>query len=190
MESSNMNKNVYQNGKIYKIVDIGYNEQYFGSTTVELSSRMSRNRAKYRGARQTNSNSSCTAFTLFDEYGLENCKIELVEMYPCESKEELRQREGFWIKQETCVNKRMAGRTKAEYYLENKDWCQEQHKQYRQLNQDKIRAHRKEYKSANIQKIRESSKQYWLDNIDRIKDKHKSYYRESIDKINAKNKEK
>jgi hypothetical protein len=35
MESSKMNNNVYTNGKIYKIVDVGYNEQYFGSTTVE-----------------------------------------------------------------------------------------------------------------------------------------------------------
>ena len=48
MESSNMNKNVYQNGKIYIIVDVGYNEQYFGSTTVELSTRMARHRDKYK----------------------------------------------------------------------------------------------------------------------------------------------
>ena len=174
MESSNMNNNIYKTGKIYKIVYDGYNDQYFGSTTVELSTRMSRHRAKYREARQTNSNYSCTAFSLFDTYGVENCKIELVEMYPCESKEELRKREGFWSKQETCVNKRMAGRTKVEYDLENKDRYQEQHKQYRQLNQERIRAHNKEQKSANIQKIRESPKQYWLDNIDRIKDKHKA----------------
>jgi hypothetical protein len=151
---------------------------------------MSRHRAKYREARQTNSNYSCTAFNLFDTYGVENCKIELVEMYPCESKEELRKREGFWIKQETCVNKRIAGRTKAEYYLENKDSIQEQRKVYRQLNQEQIRAQKKEYKSANSQKIRESSKQYWLDNIDRIKDRRKVYYRENLEKINAKNKEK
>jgi hypothetical protein len=32
------------------------------------------------------------------KYGIENCKIELVEAYPCENKEELRKREGYWIK--------------------------------------------------------------------------------------------
>ena len=40
MESSNMNNNIYKNAKIYKIVDIAYTEQYFGSTTVDLSTRM------------------------------------------------------------------------------------------------------------------------------------------------------
>ena len=49
MESSNMNNNIYKSAKIYKIVDVGYNEQYFGSTTVELSSRMSKHRERYRG---------------------------------------------------------------------------------------------------------------------------------------------
>ena len=116
MESSKLINNIYKNSKIYKIVDVGYNEQYFGSTVVELSTRMSRHRAKYKETKQTNSTYSCTAVLLFDKYGVDNCKIELVETYPCESKEELRQREGYWMKQETCVNKRMAGRTKPEYY--------------------------------------------------------------------------
>ena len=55
MESSKMNNNVYQHGKIYKIVDIGYNEQYFGSTTVELSTRMARHRDRYRNTKRVNS---------------------------------------------------------------------------------------------------------------------------------------
>ena len=45
MESPNVSKNVYQHGKIYKIVDIGYTMVYIGSTTVELATRMARHRA-------------------------------------------------------------------------------------------------------------------------------------------------
>ena len=37
----------YQNGKIYKIVDVGYNKTYYGSTCESLSQRMTRHRAKY-----------------------------------------------------------------------------------------------------------------------------------------------
>ena len=31
---------------------------------------------------------------IFNEFGIENCKIELIENYPCQSKEELFKREG------------------------------------------------------------------------------------------------
>ena len=42
---------------------------------------------------------------------MENCKIELVENYACNSKEELNAREGFYIQNNECVNKLVAGRT-------------------------------------------------------------------------------
>ena len=38
--------NKYQNAKIYKIVDIGYNKCYIGSTCEELSQRMARHRIR------------------------------------------------------------------------------------------------------------------------------------------------
>ena len=52
---------------------------------------------------------------IFDKFGFENCKIELVENFPCNSKEELTKREGFYIQSNDCVNKHIAGRTKEEY---------------------------------------------------------------------------
>ena len=85
--------NRYENGKIYKITDIGYNKCYIGSTTETLSQRMARHKGRYKeylsgGADNTRSH------WLFDEFGVENCKIELVEIYPCNSKEELERQEG------------------------------------------------------------------------------------------------
>ena len=146
MESSNMNTNIYKNCKIYKIVDVGYNEQYFGSTVVELSTRMARHRSKYKGY-EKGDKYYCTSFILFEKYDLDNCKIELVEMYPCDSKEELRKREGHWIRQEECVNKRIAGRTLQEhlkeyrpkYYKENKEIILEKVRKYKLENEDKIK---------------------------------------------------
>ena len=40
--------NRYENGKIYKIVDVGYNKMYIGSTCESLSKRMERHRASYK----------------------------------------------------------------------------------------------------------------------------------------------
>jgi hypothetical protein len=151
MESSKINNNIYKNGKIYKIVDIGYNEQYFGSTTVELSTRMSRHRSNYKRY-EKGDKYYCTSFILFGKYDLDNCKIELVEMYPCSSKEELRKREGYWIKQEDCVNKRIAGRTLKEhlevyrpkYYKENCEMIKEKVRKYHLENKEKIKAYNDE----------------------------------------------
>ena len=52
---------------------------------------------------------------------MDNCKIELIENYCCECKEELLRREGHYIRENECVNKLIAGRTKKEYKSENKE---------------------------------------------------------------------
>jgi hypothetical protein len=43
-------------------------------------------------------------------------KSELVEDFPCDNKEQLRQREGWYIQNNPCVNKRVAGRSVQESY--------------------------------------------------------------------------
>ena len=64
---------------------------------------------------------------MFDEYGTENCKIELIEEYPCENKIQLQKREGFHIQNTHCVNKRVEGQDltrqeyDAQYWLNNKE---------------------------------------------------------------------
>ena len=65
------------------------------------------------------------SFVLFDLYGIENCKIELLEKFSCEIQEELLKREGETIQAYECVDKHLAGRTKKQWYLDNKDSCNE-----------------------------------------------------------------
>jgi len=85
-------ENKYKRGKIYKIIDVGYNKCYIGSTAEKtLSNRMSRHRYDYKIYKQT-LNEKMTCFDIFDEYGIENCKIELIENYPFNNIEELRKR--------------------------------------------------------------------------------------------------
>ena len=68
--------NKYQNGKIYKIVDVGYNKCYIGSTCESLSQRMARYRVCYKSFMKGVSGRT-RSFDLFQEFGIDNCKIEL-----------------------------------------------------------------------------------------------------------------
>ena len=79
-----MENNKYQKSKIYQITDIGYSKCYIGSTTEELSQRMARHRADYKEFLNTN-NKYCRAFDIFNEYGIDNCKIELIGFYKCDT---------------------------------------------------------------------------------------------------------
>ena len=142
--------NKYQNGKIYQLVDIGYTMCYIGSTYVPLSRRMCRHRAHYTAFKNHKNNANrMTSYESFDKFGVENCKIELLENYPCNSKEELLAREGYWIRNTQCVNKLVQGRTQAEYM---QGWADS--------NKDKLREYKKAWHLSNLQDIREKSKKY------------------------------
>jgi hypothetical protein len=119
---------------IYKIRDLESREFYYGSTTTPIYSRMARHRYSFRKGLPYKSN------LLFEKYGIENCIIELVERYPCETKEELLKREGFYITNNPCVNKCVAGRTPKEYYENNKD----KYKSYYLNNKERILKRMKE----------------------------------------------
>ena len=106
--------NKYRNGKIYKITDIENTKCYIGSTIMELSHRMMLHKSCYKRKYR-----NITVYQIFDEFGFENCKIELIEHAPCDSKKDLEHREGYYIRCICCVNCRIAGRTGIEYYYDN-----------------------------------------------------------------------
>ncbi len=102
----------YQKGKIYKIESHLGDKIYVGATTKEyLSQRMTTHRKGYiqwkNGKFQ-----NISSFQLFEEYGIENCQIVLLEICPCNSKDELNAREAHHIRNLQCVNKLIPGRTK------------------------------------------------------------------------------
>ena len=75
-----------------------------------------------------------SAIEIFDEFGIEDCKIELIENYPCNCKEELLRREGHYIKSIDCVNNVIPHRMEEErkevareYYYKNKEKILEKH---------------------------------------------------------------
>jgi len=170
----------YNNGKIYKIESTLGDMVYYGSTTKQyLSQRMTKHRSDYNRWLSGKDAGKYRSFDLFDEYGIENCKIVLVENFPCKSKDELTAREAYYIRNFDCGNKCVPGRTYKEYIEDNKDKILERKKQYRENNKDKI----KEYYQNNKDKILEQNKQYREDNKDKIADQGKQYREDNKDKI-------
>jgi hypothetical protein len=152
----------YSNGKIYKIEPVNGEEGdiYIGSTTKKLlSQRMTKHRGDYKCWKNENGTKT-TSFDLFDKYGIDNCKIILLELVKAKSKDELHSRESFFIKSLECVNKNIPGRTYKEYKEDNeykiKECQKECSKEYYKNNKDK----RKEYNENNKEKIQVKKKEY------------------------------
>lgn len=82
----------YSNGKIYEIVGGGM--RYIGSTCKKLSNRKADHNCKTRY-------NKCMSRLIINKYEWE---INLLEEYPCNSKEELLFRESYWINKLDCIN--------------------------------------------------------------------------------------
>ena len=126
-----MSNNKYEKAKIYKIWSTQGDKIYVGSTCKEyLSQRMVAHRCSYNQWK-SKSIKYTSSFILFDEYGTENCMIEQLEAKNCNSKDELRQLEGQYIRNLDCVNKIISGRTSRQYFEENKEKIHRYQEQYR-----------------------------------------------------------
>ena len=81
---------------------------YVGSTCQPLSKIMHEHKSKSRCNKNCGDNKFYQAMR---EIGLDKCYIELIETYPCKSKEELRAREGHYIREKDTLNQKVAGRS-------------------------------------------------------------------------------
>ena len=166
--------NKYGTGKIYKIVDTAYTDCYIGSTIMTLSSRMALHRRDYKQYKAGQAG-YVSSYALFDMYGVDNCKIELIEDYPCESREQLAKREGYHIKQEECINKCVAGRTVKEWHEEHREDRKEYYKNYRETNKEKKKTTDKAYYEANREARQTHAKAYYEANREAISVKNKEH---------------
>jgi hypothetical protein len=107
----------YQNGKIYKIVSNETDMIYIGSTCKLLCQRLAQHRSTYK-AYQSGKYRFVTSFKLLE---IGECKIILLEKFPCNSREELNARERFYIENNECVNKVVPMRTRIEYNKDNRE---------------------------------------------------------------------
>ena len=111
-----------------------------------------------------------------DEYGVANCKIELIENYPCNSKEELLRREGEYIKNIECVNKCVAGRTAKEYKQEHKEYFNAKRREHYKNNKEAHSQKVKEYQEQHKEEIAKRRHKHYEANKDIIAEKQREYY--------------
>ena len=135
------------NGKIYKLIDNSSDNVYIGSTCRSLEERLSEHKRGYKRFLK----GLLRNVKSFDIIKNNDYKIELLEKCKIKTKEELHERERFFIQNNECLNKVVPGRTKEEYYIDNKDKI----KEYRDTNKDKINKDHKEYNNKNKDKISE-----------------------------------
>ena len=157
----------YSKGQIYKIWDTSYTKCYIGSSVQPLCKRMLKHKCDYK--RYVNGKFDyVSVFDLFDEFGEQNCKIEWVEDFSCNSKKELNAREGYYIRNNECVNKKIEGRDKKQYYQDRREHFLEK----AQIHRDNHREERKEY-----------FKQRYIDKKEEIVEKKKEHIQNNLEKV-------
>ena len=96
----------YQKSKIYKIISTSGPLIYIGTTTKKyLSQRLDALKTQYKKYKEDKTINKNYCFILFDEYGIENCYIILLEAVIVDNIEELRAKEKEYIIKYECVNK-------------------------------------------------------------------------------------
>ena len=97
----------FKNGRIYCIRNMIDDDIYVGSTCQPINKRM----AKHRDSRKEEKNHNMKLYAKMRDIGVDNFYIELIEECPCDNLEQLRRREGHFIREMATLNKNIAGQT-------------------------------------------------------------------------------
>jgi hypothetical protein len=170
----------YQLGKIYRIVCNTTGLVYVGSTCEPtLAKRLQAHKSHYKHFLKNNeTHLHLSSYRILEN---DNYEIILIEKCPCDSKDELHQRERFYIESMDCVNKNVPGRTKEDdiaYRRENKEIIKERGKKYYDEQREIILEKKKEYAEINKERIKEYQVKYREENKEALKDFRKKKYAE------------
>lgn len=110
----------YQQGKIYEIVSGG--KRYIGSTTEKRLERRLQKHIYNKRAFEKGNREWTSSYELIDK---PDCQINLLELYPCNNRLELREREKHYITTLQCINKVIPNQTMDEWRERNKDKVKE-----------------------------------------------------------------
>jgi len=150
-------KGDYKNGKIYKIWSLETDKIYIGSTCDSLTNRMSGHRTVYKQWKEGKRDITSSA-VLFDLVGVENCEIEWVKDFPCETKKQLNKEEGRVMRQnkDLIVNRKLEGRSQKEYREDHK----ERIKEYRDEHKEQNKEYMKEYRDTHKEELKIKEKAF------------------------------
>lgn len=186
-----MTDNIYQRGKIYKIVTGQTDDIYVGSTTqYYLSNRLKEHRWCLTSWMKGNKTSYCTSYEIVK---YPDAKIILLETYPCQSKDELRAREQHYISiLPNCVNRCKAICTRDEHLERMRKWHHE-HKEevakrakvYREDNREYLLQKKSEYYHNNSTEINNKRRNEYVNKANELCAYQKKYRDENVEKVKA-----
>lgn len=163
----------YNTGKIYKLV-CEDGKYYIGSTIRPLKARLSSHK---NASTKTETN---IAYNHIKTIGWDNVTIEIIEVFSCENRNQLLERETLHIAQHKedimCLNTRnpLTDDTTPEAKQAHKETC----RQYYQQHREDILQKRIDYQIQNREKRTQYNKQYSEKNAKSLKE----YYKEYADK--------
>jgi hypothetical protein len=168
----------YSKGVIYMLeptVEYDAGDVYYGSTINPLYKRLFNHKTK----------NTTSSKHLFEKYG-NNIKIVLVKAFPCNSKQELHAEEGKYIRENQCVNKRIAGRSSLERYQDNKEKILENQKAYNQEHKEEIKEKKKVYTEKHKEEKKEYDKAYRQEHKEEKKEYGKEWRQEHKEELKQK----
>jgi hypothetical protein len=126
----------------YKITSTNTDKVYVGSTKHDINERLKKHETDYRYFKE----GKYKYVTSFEILECKDYKIELLENKICESKEERNTVEcKYIINTPNTVNRNLPGRTREQYYQDNKEDIDEYHRQRYQNNKQEINEHQRQY---------------------------------------------
>jgi hypothetical protein len=148
----------YAYGKIYAITS--GNSIYVGSTAEPtLARRLANHRGGFKAWKKGKGGFS-SAYPLIET---NDYSISLLELFPCNTRDELTSRERHYIQTMECVNRNIPNRTRQEYYQDKHDLILEKRRAFDQAHKEEKRAYyqaHKQEKSAYYQANKEARKAY------------------------------
>ena len=178
-----MTDNQYMNAKIYKILNSSNDDVYVGSTIQSLSQRMAKHRSSIKHKPHYR------LYQHMQKFGVDTFYIELIENYPCRSKDELRAKEGEWIRRIGTLNDKVAGRSGKDWYNEHREEHSAKCKEYRQNNLEAVKEKAKQFRLNNIDKIREYDKQRYEGRKEGVKARVRKWKQDHEDYVKERSKE-
>jgi len=161
-------KCIMNNGKIYKLINDLNDKIYIGSSNYQYLS------VRLNGHRQSCKNETgrrdSKLYKYMREIGAEHFQIELIEEYVCETKQQLCEREQYWIEQlkpelnmfraisnpnyeQECRDKNERRERSNKFYHSHKEEILQKQKIYTEKNKEEISKRRKKYREEHKEEI-------------------------------------
>jgi hypothetical protein len=149
--------NKYNDSKIYKITSPHTDKIYIGSTTQKLNERLNDHKNEYNRYLK----GTYHYITSIELIKLGSCNIELIEAVNVNTKAELEEIEGKYIRNSpNCVNITIPTRTKQEYQEDKKQQIKEQKQKYNKETAPERAAAKKKYRIENKEPLKEKRNLY------------------------------